>query len=288
MMSNNTELVFSLDRDAVLSGVRNLPSLPAVVVELLQSMDNENADTRQLAEKLSRDQALSAKVLRLANSSFFQLSEPVSTTLQALQQVGMTNARSLAISIGLMSCFSGIPHNTLHAFWQHSLRTAIAASHWAKSNGQSPSVAYTTGLLHAIGQLIMHINMPAQMSELDQTTGRNAPARVAAETSRFGYAYTDVGAELCTRWKLPEPFAAALAASGKLEDAPAMEPLAALVALAAWQAWASVQTLSESELEALWPAALAQQAGVRLTHAAKNFPSWEEAGGAAAALLSSA
>ena len=266
----------------------SLPAAPALLRDLIDQFNDENASVQDLAALMERDPAICAQLLRLANSSFFQLSEPVSTTLQALQQVGMTNARSLAISIGLMSCFSGIPHNTLHAFWQHSLRTAIAASHWAKSNGQSPSVAYTTGLLHAIGQLIMHINMPAQMSELDQTTGRNAPARVTAETSRFGYAYTDVGAELCTRWKLPEPFAAALAASGKLEDAPAMEPLAALVALAAWQAWASVQTLSESELEALWPAALAQQAGVRLTHAAKNFPSWEEAGGAAAALLSSA
>ena len=266
----------------------SLPAAPTLLRDLIDQFNDENASVQDLAALMERDPAICAQLLRLANSSFFQLSEPVSTTLQALQQVGMTNARSLAISIGLMSCFSRIPQNTLHAFWQHSLRTAIAASHWAKSNGQSPSVAYTSGLLHAIGQLIMHINMPAQMSELDQTTGRNAPSRVAAETSRFGYAYTDVGAELCTRWKLPAPFAATLAASGKLEDAPAMEPLAALVALAAWQAWASVQTLSDSELESLWPAALAQQADVQLSQAAQNFPSWEEAGGAAAALLSNA
>lgn len=53
-----------LDRDTVLKGVRNLPSLPAVVIELLQSIDNDDADTRQLAGKLERDQALAARVLR--------------------------------------------------------------------------------------------------------------------------------------------------------------------------------------------------------------------------------
>ena len=69
----NGETSMRLDRDRVLKGVRNLPSLPTVVIELLQSMDNEDADTRQLAGKLARDQALSAKVLRVANSSFYGL-----------------------------------------------------------------------------------------------------------------------------------------------------------------------------------------------------------------------
>jgi HD-like signal output (HDOD) protein len=266
----------------------SLPAAPTLLRDLIDQFNDENASLQDLATLMERDPAICAQLLRLANSSYFQLTEPVSTTLLALQQVGLTNARSLAISIGLMSCFSGISQGTLHAFWQHSLKTAIAASHWAKANGQSTSVAYTTGLLRAIGQLIMHINMPAQMSELDQTTGRESPARVAAETSYFGYAYTDVGAELCMRWKLPESFATTLAASGKLADGLSMDPLAALVALAAWQAWASDQTLSDSELEALWPAAVAQQAGVQLSQAARNFPSWEVAGGAAAALLTSA
>jgi HD-like signal output (HDOD) protein len=262
-----------------------LPVAPTLLRDLIDSFQDDDASTQDLATLMERDPVVCAQLLRLANSAYFQLPQPVSTTTQALLHVGLTNARSLAISLGLMSCFARVPEPVLHAHWQYSLRTAIAASHWAKAAGQTASAAYTTGLLRSIGQLVMQIGMPQQLAILDEGIARHSPLRAAAERALWGYAYTDVGAELCRRWRLPAQFSDAIAASANDWDPTDQQPMAALVQLAAWQAWASDQTLNLAEPEALWPADAAQRAGIALSQAGPNFPSWKQAGGAAAALL---
>jgi len=265
-----------------------LPVAPTLLRELIDSFSDENTTVQDLATLMERDPAVCAQLLRLANSAYFHLPEPVSSTTQALQHVGITNARSLAISLGLMSCFASVPESVLHALWQHSLRTAIAASHWAGSAKQTTSIAYTAGLLRSIGQLVMQVGMPQQLAILDASIARNSPLRAAAEKASWGYAFTDVGAELCRQWRLPSQFSDAIAASASDLEPAADQPLAALLHLAAWQAWASDHTLNRSEVEALWPVTAAQQAGVAFSQAGPNFPSWKEAGGPAAALLTPA
>ncbi len=262
-----------------------LPVAPTLLRELIDSFSDENTSTQDLAALMERDPALCAQLLRLANSAYFHLPQPVSTTSQALQHVGLTNARSLAISLGLMSCFASVPEPVLHALWQHSLRTAIAASHWSGAAGQTASAAYTTGLLRSIGQLVMQIGMPQQLALLDESIARHSPLRAAAEKAAWGYAYTDVGAELCRQWRLPSQFPDAIAASAIDLDPAPQQPLAALVQLAAWQAWAGDPTLNSEAPEALWPAAVARRAGITLSQAGANFPTWKEAGGPTAALL---
>ena len=265
-----------------------LPVAPTLLRELIDSFNDDNTSAQDLAALMERDPAICAQLLRLANSTYFQLPGPVSSTTEALQHVGLTNARSLAISLGLMSCFASVPEPVLHALWQHSLRTAIAASRWAGSAKQATSIAYTAGLLRSIGQLVMQIGMPQQLAILDASTARNSPLRAAAEKASWGYAFNDVGAELCRQWRLPSQFSDAIAASASDLDLAADQPLAALLHLAAWQAWASDQTLNPSEVEALWPATAAQQAGIAFLQAGPNFPTWKEAGGPAAALLTPA
>jgi HD-like signal output (HDOD) protein len=265
-----------------------LPVAPTLLRDLIDSFNDDNASVHDLATLMERDPALCAQLLRLANSAYFQLPEPVSTTTQALQHVGLTNARSLAISLGLMSCFARVPASALHSLWQHSLRTAIAASHWSSATEHSPSIAYTVGLLRSVGQLVMQIGIPQPMELVDAVVERHSPLRAAAEKARWGYAYTDVGAELCRQWRLPALYSDAIAASaGDLSPAE-QSPLAALVQIAAWQAWSDSQTLSPSELEALWPAAAAERVGIDFAQAGPNFPDWKQAGGPAAALLTPA
>ena len=100
------EASMHLDRDTVLIGVRRLPSLPAVVMELLQSMDDDNADSRQVATKLAHDQALAAKVLRVANSSFYGLQGKVDSIGDAIVVLGLHGLRSLAIAAAVTDVFA--------------------------------------------------------------------------------------------------------------------------------------------------------------------------------------
>ena len=124
-----------LDRDAVLKGVRKLPSLPAVVIELLQSMDNDDADTRQLATKLAHDQALAAKVLRVANSSFYGLQGKVDSIGDAIVVLGLHGLRTLAIAAAVTDVFASKDKQggyDLLTFWRHSVAVGLCAREVAR------------------------------------------------------------------------------------------------------------------------------------------------------------
>lgn len=208
VMSNNTELVFPLDRDAVLSGVRNLPSLPAVVVELLQSMDNEDADTRQLAEKLSRDQALSAKVLRLANSSFYGLRGKVVSINDAIVVLGLHGVRTLATAAAVTGVFSAKLAASgsiygMDVFWRHSIAVALFAKALARHKKLNEGNAFTAGLLHDIGRLALACCFPAHLAAVEADRVATGDSWLAAERRVLGFNHAEVGALLADYWSFP-------------------------------------------------------------------------------------
>lgn len=85
----------------IIGNIRDLPSLPVVVMELLGSVDKENMDIKTLADKVSRDQALTAKTLRLANSSFYGMPRKVTTISQAISILGFQSVRALITAAAL-------------------------------------------------------------------------------------------------------------------------------------------------------------------------------------------
>src|SRR3954466_13681128 len=115
--------------DAVVRQLEDLPSLPAVVMELLTSIDEEDVDISVLAKKVSHDQALTAKTLRLANSSLYGLQVKVTTIQQGITFLGFQTTRNLITAAAVTGCFAegqcpGFDHK---AFWRHSIATAACA-----------------------------------------------------------------------------------------------------------------------------------------------------------------
>ena len=136
----------------VVSTLRDLPALPAIVAELLGSLDRDDAGTKLLAEKLSHDQALTAKTLRLANSSFYGMQNKVTTIQQAIAILGFNSVRTLVVAASITGCFpmDGSGAFDFKAFWRHSVGTALCAKGLARHMSVNPDQAFMVGLLHDI------------------------------------------------------------------------------------------------------------------------------------------
>ena len=109
--------------DAFFANVQ-LPSMSEVAHELIRTLNSENPDVFEVSQIISRDPALSARLLRLANSAQFGLPRGVSTLDEAIQMVGLGQVRALALSASLSDAFAPLPGLELQAFWQSSMACA--------------------------------------------------------------------------------------------------------------------------------------------------------------------
>jgi HD-like signal output (HDOD) protein len=252
-----------------------LPTIPKVMQELITSFNDEDVAVARLVALISADQVLSANVLRMANSAYFEVPYTVATVADAVAKLGFTNVRSLVISIGLTGSFKRIPGIDARQFWRHSLHTAVVSRHLGAQVAIKPDLAFTVGLMHAIGELVMHLGMPQEMLALDAAQGLLDPNRLVAEQTSFGYTHADVGAELARRWKFPAQFSQAIAGAANPLAQAEVDPLAALVHIAAWRSRAQENQLSPQEQEAAWSANLAAKIPLSRNAVLQDLPSLE-------------
>jgi|SRR5450830_504899 len=199
--------------DEVLRRIHNLPSLPTVVMELLASIDQEDVKIDALAIKIAQDQALTAKTLRLANSSFYGMSNQVNTIHEAIAILGFRTVRSLATTAALLESFSGGIHASFNVapFWRHALATAICARELAVYRQINPEHAYTAGLLHDIGRLVLVTQFHANYEATMAYRNLHDCSLLVAEHAVLGIDHAAVGLALTKHWKFPESVQQAVA-----------------------------------------------------------------------------
>ncbi len=250
-----------------------LPTIPKVMQALITSFNDEDVAVAHLVKLISADQVLSANVLRMANSAYFEVPYTVATVVDAVTKLGFTNVRTLVISIGLKGSFQSIPGINAPQFWRHSLHTAVLSRYLGARVAIKPDLAFTVGLMHAIGELVMHLGMPQEMLQMDKVLGLLDPNRLATEQAAFGFTHADVGAELARRWKFPTVFSKAIAGAGNPLAQPDFDPLAALVHIAAWRSRADENLLSPAQLEADWSSKLAAKIPLSRNEVLQDLPS---------------
>jgi HD-like signal output (HDOD) protein len=236
---------------------RALPAIPRVIQELIASFQDEGVAVKHLADLISTDQVITANLLRMANSAYFEVPCTIATVSDAVTRLGLTNVRTLVISLGLTGSFQSIPGSDAGPFWRYSLHTAVVARHLGKQIGIEPELAFTVGLMHAVGELVMHVAMPVAMRAMNHAVALLDPSRLDVEQTTFGYTHAEVGAELARRWNFPPLFAQAIAGAANPLVQDHFSPLAALVHIAAWRARAEANQLSPQDLETQWPLELA-------------------------------
>lgn len=194
-----------LNQVDVVKGIRDLPALPLVVSELIRSFDNPNVNTGTLADSVSKDQALAAKTLRLANSSFYGMACKVKTVQQAVAVVGFDSVRSMIVAVGIIDAFAHADdaHFNFPAFWRHSIATALCARSLAQACNVSSGDSFICGLLHDIGTLVLVTVFRGEYAAAMRQCAAGDMAAIDAERDLLGMDHATVGRTLAEHWKFP-------------------------------------------------------------------------------------
>jgi putative nucleotidyltransferase with HDIG domain len=190
-----------------------LPSLPEVVSYLMRSLKDEGADVDTLAHHINSDPAIVARLLAAANSVASGLSTRIYTAKQAFLVLGADRVISIIMASALSYRYdthsSGFDSRLL---WRHSIGVASCAQVLAEQIGIDSDLAFTGGLVHDIGQLLMYTASPINYVEALDLHHRDDISLIAAERSLFGYDHSQAGRALALSWKLPAEIVDAITA----------------------------------------------------------------------------
>ena len=192
----------------IAAGRVELPTIPRVVQRLIAALRDPDVDSRRIGEAIAQDPVLSAKVLRLANSSFFGGQRGMASIDAAVAMIGTQALNRLIVACGVSSTFDGIPGIDLPTFWRDALLAATAANKLAARLAADPEEAYVCGLLHATGHLILCQTYPdiANFVFTGFAVVRGAELAVV-EVENFGIDHPNVGALWVESLGFPQPVA---------------------------------------------------------------------------------
>lgn len=192
--------------DKVLS-CRDLPTLPAIAMKVIELTGRESVSMKQLAETIQNDQALAAKILRTVNSSLYGLRTRCSSINQAIVMLGLAAVKTLALGFSLVSAIkdSNTEGFDLEAHWRRALHTGIAARlAAAKAQPACAEEAFLGGLLQDVGMVALYQTLGRKYLHAIAPAGKDHRVVARLELEAFELQHADVGALLATRWKLPE------------------------------------------------------------------------------------
>ncbi|MCP5417322.1 MAG: HDOD domain-containing protein [Chromatiaceae bacterium] len=183
-----------------------LISLPEIYFRARQTLEDPNNGMAELAEVITQDPALTARVLKLANSGLYRFSAPITTVRQAVTLLGTTEVSQLITVTCITRAFSGISNSSMNMdlFWQNSIYCASLSKLFGElqKKGGAEGV-FVAGLLHDIGHLIMYQLAPAECAEVMQAAAHEERALDELEQEIVGCHYADIGGVLLANWKLP-------------------------------------------------------------------------------------
>jgi HD-like signal output (HDOD) protein len=184
-----------------------VPAFPVVAIKTLQVMSREREELSELSELISLDTAMSAGLLRLANSALFNIRIEISSVLQAIHMLGLERVKSVVVTVAMRAYLGqSIEVPVLRACWRHSLACAVVAEEFAKASLMEADSAYTAGLMHDVGRLGLIAAYPKEYSDF-LIRAENEPCdAMAGERDLFGVDHCQAGQLLVTRWDLPKIF----------------------------------------------------------------------------------
>lgn len=189
----------------LLSGATAMPTLPEVATFIISTLDDESANADSLVTLLNSDPVIVARILAAANSSAFGLSSRVDSMREAILLLGLEEIRSITLATAIIDRFNMKSANfDPRMLWRHSIGVATCARVIAEQNQYNAEMAFTAGLLHDIGQLLLFVVAPKLFEEVLVRRQRLDETIIAAEQAVFGFNHAIVGGELIKQWRLPD------------------------------------------------------------------------------------
>ncbi|MEZ8102367.1 HDOD domain-containing protein [Vibrio bivalvicida] len=199
-----------MSQEALISRINELPRIESVLQELLEMVNRETIDFSALSQKMAMDQVLLARVLRMANSSAYGGVKGITNINDAIVRLGLGPIRNLISSSILVSTFPRLETLNIKDYWAETFEVATIASTVAREIKLDPSEAFTIGVLHNIGELMIHTLEPQKAVDIQQRVqnGENA-AKVQQEV--IGIDAQQLGSLLAETWKFPHELVDAIA-----------------------------------------------------------------------------
>lgn len=219
----------------LLATIDELPPMPAVAARIMSIAEDEKSSAMDLAQVISTDNALTAKLIRLSNSAYYGFARKVSSVREAVLLLGFKQVRQVAVGASMMNAFRRESPDgfDMDLFWGHSVAVAVAAEALAKRTRTArPEDAFTAGILHDIGRLIIRQCRPEEFGRALRMARTGTISLHAAEIRACGYAHDEVGRALGELWRFPAHLTDAIAGHHNSALTPEAAGLAGILAQA--------------------------------------------------------
>ncbi len=193
--------------ESLLSRINDIPTLPASVLRVMQMIEDPFCSSSDLAKVIQADPAMAAKVLKLANSSYYGFRQKIANIPQAVTLLGFATLKNTLLAAAVFDLFrvAGTGFD-LPALWTHSVTTATAAKLLAKRAKYPQSeTAFTAALMHDVGKIILARFIPQGLAEIVGVVETEHLAMYDAEKKILGLSHPALGAWVLGRWSLPAP-----------------------------------------------------------------------------------
>jgi len=194
-------------KNIIIDKVKGLPTLPNMIHKVLALAGDEATSAKKLGNLISYDQAISSRLLKVANSAYYGFMSQIATVQHAIVILGFKEVKSLVLGIAVFDTMKEANSETTlmkEEFWMHSIGCALAGQIICKKVGRvDPETTFTASLLHDIGKLVLDGFFTRDYSRVLEKVRVNGVSMVEAEEEVMGFSHADVGGWLCERWKFP-------------------------------------------------------------------------------------
>jgi HD-like signal output (HDOD) protein len=196
-----------LESHILIQKLEEIPSLPTVLYELTRTVNDPMSSVYDIEKVMSQDIGMTTKVLKLASSSYYAVPGGVSSLTRAISQIGLNTIHQLVLASSVIKSVKPNAQTEfdINEFWKHSFGTAIAAECIATFRGKDdcPDI-FTCGLLHDIGKMALYLIAPTDLDLILESTQNRKLSFLKAEHAIGLLPHTQLGQELCQKWKLPD------------------------------------------------------------------------------------
>jgi len=190
-----------------LDRIDDLPTLPSIAMEVNEMLRDYDTSIKELSQTIEKDQAIVPRILKLVNSSFFGFRSKISDISRAVVVLGFNTVRNVIISVSIIDAFPGkeaLDGFDIKAFWTHSVAVAVTSEYLAgKTRLQAPEDAFTGGLLHDIGKVILAQFFPDLFRKVWTYSKENNVSFYESENKEIPINHAQIGGYLSKKWQLP-------------------------------------------------------------------------------------
>ena len=190
----------------IIMTTKDLPAMPLVATKVLELSSDPNTSASQLQQVISDDQAMTGRILKIANSAMYSCSRKIKTLTEAIVMLGLNSIRSLVVTSAARNLYNtrnstaGLKERLL---WEHSIGTAFACRLLIKDSMPAmQEEAFLAGLMHDIGKLVLNLQIPDSFDEIVQIVYNENQAFPRIERRMLGFDHAQVGAMLVSKWNL--------------------------------------------------------------------------------------